>query len=218
MTTRPKHAEPRPQPRLYLMTPTLADAGAFSASLAAALAAADVAAVLLRLADADEGTLIKRARALGPAVQDAGAALLIDGRANIVARARADGAHATGLPEFTDATEALKPDGIVGAGGLATRHDAMLAAETGADYVMFGEPDPSGARPSFAAIEERVSWWAEVFEAPCVAYAASTGEVAPLVKAGADFVALGDWLWTDPSAITTTLAAVVRDLRLPEPA
>ena len=35
----------------------------------------------------------------------------------------------------------LKPERIAGCGGLATRHDAMLAAEAGADYVMFGEPD-----------------------------------------------------------------------------
>ena len=39
----------------------------------------------------------------------------------------------------------LKPERIVGVGGLATRHDAMLAAEQGADYVMFGEPDQVGA-------------------------------------------------------------------------
>ena len=49
----------------------------------------------------------------------------------------------------------------------------MVAAEAGADYVMFGEPDAAGERPGFAAIEERVAWWAEVFEAPCVGYAAS---------------------------------------------
>ena len=74
----------------------------------------------------------------------------------------------------------------------------MLAAEGGADYVMFGEPDDGGERPGFEAIEERVTWWAEVFEAPCVGYAATMDEVAPLVFAGADFVALGDWLWREP--------------------
>jgi len=72
----------------------------------------------------------------------------------------------------------------------------MAAAEAGADYVMFGEPD-NGERPAFAAIEERVAWWAEVFEAPCVAFAAGPDEVTPLVTAGADFIALGasfnDW-------------------------
>ena len=125
-------------------------------------------------------------------------ALLLDGHADLVARAGADGAHLTGIAEFTAAIGQLKPERIAGAGGLTTRHDAMAAAEAGADYVMFGEPDAAGERPSFDAIEERVAWWAEVFEAPCVGFAASIDEVAPLVKAGADFVALGDWVWRDP--------------------
>ena len=60
----------------------------------------------------------------------------------------------------------------------------MLAAEAGADYVMFGEPDAAGERPSFEAIEERVAWWAEVFEIPCVGFAAAPEEVAPLATAG----------------------------------
>ena len=47
----------------------------------------------------------------------------------------------TGIDAFDGALEQLKPERIAGAGGLATRHDAMLAAEAGADYVMFGEPD-----------------------------------------------------------------------------
>ena len=58
----------------------------------------------------------------------------------------------------------------------------MTAAEQGADYVMFGEPDAAGVRPAFAAIEERVAWWAELFEAPCVGYAAAPEEVAPLAR------------------------------------
>ena len=132
-----------------------------------------------------------------PVVQDQGAALLLDGHVELVARAGADGAHLTGLDAFTDALAQLKPDRIAGCGGLESRHDAMTAAEAGADYVMFGEPDGAGARPSFAAIEDRVAWWAEVFEIPCVGYAASPDEVAPLVKAGADFIALGDWIWRD---------------------
>jgi thiamine-phosphate pyrophosphorylase len=213
MASRPKSADPRPAPRLYLITPRLAEASAFAAPLAAALDAADVAAVLLRLADADEGTLIKRARLLGERVQERGVALLLDGRPGLVARARADGAHTTGIAAFAEAVEQLKPDWIVGAGGLLSRHDAMLAAEQGADYVMFGEPDANGARPGFASLQERVSWWAEVFEAPCVGYAGTLEEVAPLVAAGADFVALGDWLWADAAA---TLAAAAQLMRLPE--
>jgi thiamine-phosphate pyrophosphorylase len=216
MASRPKHPQPRPAPRLYLVTPRVEDATAFSAHLAAALAAGDVAAVLLRLAEADERTLINRAKAVAALVQDKGAALLIDGHADLVARAGADGAHLTGIAEFTAAIEQLKPERIVGVGGLSTRHDAMAAAEAGADYVMFGEPDDAGERPAFPAIEQRVAWWAEVFEAPCVGFAAAPEEVASLVKAGADFVALGDWLWRDPPTIAARLADAAGELRLPE--
>ena len=213
--SRPKQADPRPAPRLYLVTPPVADAQAFSESLAAALGAGDVAAVLLRLAEADERTQINCAKALSSVVQDKGAALLLDGHADLVARSGADGAHLTGIDGFTAALEQLKPERIMGVGGLITRHDAMTAAEAGADYVMFGEPDAAGERPAFDAVEERIAWWAEVFEAPCVAYAASIDEIAPLVKAGADFVALGDWLWRDPQAIAAMVAQTAEHLRLP---
>src|SRR5882672_11316998 len=216
MTSRPNKVEPRPKPRLYLVTPLVADADAFAAQLSAALDAGDVAAVLLRLAPADERSMINAAKALGRVAQDKDAALLLDGHADLVARAGADGAHVTGLAEFTAALEQLKPERIAGVGGLSTRHDAMVAAEAGADYVMFGEPDGMGARPAFDAIEERIAWWAEVFEAPCVGYAASIDEVAPLVQAGADFVALGDWLWRDPQIIAATVSQAAGHLRLPE--
>jgi thiamine-phosphate pyrophosphorylase len=213
MASRPKQAEPRPQPRLYLVTPEIADVAAFAAPLSAALAAGDVAAVLLRLAPGDERSLTNRIKELAPLVQEHGAALLVEGHPALVARGGADGAHLTDVAAFEAAVGTLKPERIAGCGGLATRHDAMLAAERDSDYVMFGDPDDHGERAAFAAIEERVTWWAEVFEAPCVAYAGSLEEVAPLVKAGADFIALGDWMWRDPAAI---LAAVNRDLVLPE--
>lgn len=217
MASRPKHTTPRPAPRLYLITPPIADASAFSPQLTAALGLGDVAAVLLRVAEADERILINCAKALTAPVQAKDAALLLDGHAGLVARAGVDGAHLTGITAFTEALDQLKPDRIAGAGGLVTRHDAMLAAEQGADYVMFGEPDAAGERPAFAAIEDRVAWWAEVFEIPCVGYVASLDEIAPLVAAGADFIVLGDFLWRDTHVITATISEAGKYLRLPEP-
>jgi len=200
------------------MTPPIADPSTFSEQLTSALGAGDIAAVLLRLADADERTLINRVKALAPTIQNKGAALLLDGRADLVARGGADGAHLSGIAGFTAALEMLKPERIAGAGGLVSRHDAMLAAEQGADYVMFGEPDPREKCPPFAAVEERIAWWAEVFEAPCVGYSDSLNTIAPLVAAGADFIALGNAVWREPGAIAETIRAVGRHLRLPEPA
>lgn len=218
MASRPKRAEPRPAPRLYLITPPVTDTSAIIQTVGEALAAADVAALLLHLAEDDERSLINRAKALAALTQKQGTALLLAGHADLVARAGCDGAHLTGIAAFNDALDSLKPDRIAGAGGLTSRHDAMVAAENGADYVMFGEPDAAGARPSFAAVEERVSWWAEVFEIPCVGYADSVEDVAPLVKAGADFVALGDWLWRSPNGVAATIASAAALLRLPETA
>ncbi len=100
MASRPKNPAPRPAPRLYLMTPLVADVSGFSTQLETALGAGDVAAVLLRLADADERTLINRVKALAPPVQNKGAALLLDGRVSFVARGGADGAHLSGIGGF----------------------------------------------------------------------------------------------------------------------
>jgi thiamine-phosphate pyrophosphorylase len=74
----------------------------------------------------------------------------------------------------------------------------MAAGEAGADYVLFGEPDAQGQRPSSEAIAERLNWWAELFEPPCVGYAASLDEVRDFAAAGADFVLVGDFVWADP--------------------
>jgi thiamine-phosphate pyrophosphorylase len=212
--------------RLYLVTPPLDDTSSFVRAIGAALDAGDVAAVLLRLADSEERTLIKRAKAVADIVQRRDIALLLDSRPEIVARAGADGAHLTGIEAFTAALGTLKPERIAGAGGLHSRHDAMLAAEAGADYIMFGELPPypaphareggaGGGRPPFEAVEERVKWSAELLELPCVGYAASADEVSALARAGADFIALGDWIWLQPGGAADAVAAAAEILAGP---
>jgi thiamine-phosphate pyrophosphorylase len=217
--TKPQPAEnKRPMPRLYLVTPVIENAAAFSGKLRDAIAAADVAAVLLRLKDAGERDLINRIKVLGPIVQGKGAALVLDGQAGIAARAGADGAHLRGLEAFLVAAESLKPARIAGCGGLKSRDDAMTAGERGADYVMFGETDAEGHRPSLEAIVERIEWWSELFTIPCVAFAGAPGEVGALAAAGADFIAVGGGLWDDPRGVAVALADVAEVLAAPETA
>jgi thiamine-phosphate pyrophosphorylase len=217
MASRDDRTKPRrPDPRLYLVSPEVADAAAFAGTLAAALAGADVAAVLLRLAASDERSLINSVKELVPLVQETGAALLLAGHPGIVARAGADGAHLTDIDAFNAARAALQPERIAGCGGLTTRHDAMLAAEAGADYVLFGEPDQAGRRPSFDSIAERVAWWAEIFELPCVGFAATLAEVGMLATAGADFVAVGDCIFDDSRGPAAALADAAQRIALPE--
>ena len=203
----------RPVPRLYLATPVLDDPSALLAELPGLLAAADIAAVLLRQKPVDQRTMISRAKMLAPVIQDGGAALLLDGHAEWVARAGADGAHLTGIEAMEEALPSLKPDRIAGVGGLTTRHDSMAAGEAGADYVLFGEPDATGQRPSTEAIAERLGWWAELFEPPCVGFAASLEEAREFAGAGADFVLVGDFIWTDPRGAVAALREVERAIQ-----
>ncbi len=201
-----KQAPPRPAPRLYLATPEVNDPSQLASQLPDLLAAADVAAVLLRLKPTDQRTMISRVKMLAPVVQNAGAALLLDGHVELVARAGADGAHLNSLAALEDALPSLKPDRIAGVGGLATRHDSMAAGERGADYVLFGEPYANGQRPSTEAIAERLQWWDELFEPPCIGFAASREEAAEFATAGADFVLVGDFIWADPRGAKAALA------------
>jgi thiamine-phosphate pyrophosphorylase len=208
-----KPAQPRPLPRLYLATPVVDDPSLLIASLPGLLAGADVAAVLLRLQATDQRSMITRIKALAPPIQNAGAALLLDGHVELVARAGADGAHLAGIAALEQALPSLKPDRIAGVGALATRHDSMVAGELGADYVLFGEPDAKGARPSTGAVAERIGWWAELFEPSCVGYAASHEEASEFVIAGADFILVGDMIWQDSRGPATALADVGQAIR-----
>jgi thiamine-phosphate pyrophosphorylase len=215
----PQRPRSRPSPspstrqRLYLFTPRLDDTADFAGALDDALGAGDVAAVLLRFAEpaaagaAGERGLIQRIEAIAAIVHKRDIALLLDGRPDLVAGSGADGAHISGIAAFAAALGLLKPDRIAGAGGLHSRHDAMLAAEANADYVMFGEPDRDGRRPPFPALQDRLEWWAEILEIACVGYAGGMDEVGPLAATGADFIALGDWIWVDPQGAAAMVAA-----------
>jgi thiamine-phosphate pyrophosphorylase len=190
--------------QLYLFTPPLSADGldAFAPTLAGALEAGDVACVLARLAPGAEGDARKIVTRLVEVAANAGAALLVDNDPRLAARVGADGAHmSSGDAALGEALASLKPERIVGAGLLRTRDDAMNAGEAGADYVMFGEPRRDGFTPPADETIERVAWWAEIFEPPCVAYAAALEDVAPLADAGADFVALGDAIWSAPAPL-----------------
>jgi thiamine-phosphate pyrophosphorylase len=192
--------------RLYLLTPPLGAAEGFVERFAAALGAGDVASVLVRLAAGADAK-----RIIAPLLDIAAAhdtALLIEGDGRLAARLGVDGVHVDAA-EVADALASCRPERIVGAGGLHLRDDAMSAAEAGVDYVMFGEP---GAALSPEATRERVSWWAEIFEAPCVVYAPALEDVAALAAAGADFVALDAAVW-DAEDVAEAVRAAVKNLR-----
>ena len=165
--------------------------------------------MLLRLAPADERILINRIKQVAQEIQNSDAALLLADRVELVARSGADGAHLHGVAALQEVVTVLKPDRIAGVGGLKTRDDAMRAGEIGADYVMFGEPSADGWRPAFDAIIDRVTWWTELFEIPCVAYADNLDEIAALTAAGAEFIGW-EAVFSDARGIAAALAEAAR--------
>jgi thiamine-phosphate pyrophosphorylase len=89
----------------------------------------------------------------------------------------------------------------------------MTAGELGADYVLFGEPDENGQRPSMQAICERLSWWDEVFELPSVGFANTLEEVDAFTTAGADFILAGDFIWNASEGPLKSLHAALEAIR-----
>jgi thiamine-phosphate pyrophosphorylase len=186
-----------PACRLYLVTPPeLADQAAlagFLPEIEAALAAGDVACVLLRTAGLPGPAAARAAAALCPVVQAREAAFLVEDRAEIARAGGCDGVHLSGAAtSVAAARRLLGAEAIIGVGCGLSRHDAMDAAEAGADYVGF-EGDPAG-------LEALLAWWQVMIEVPCVAMGPIEFEkAAALALAGADFLALGDAVWRHPA-------------------
>jgi thiamine-phosphate pyrophosphorylase len=189
-------------PRLYLITPPIVDASAFAPLFEAALDAGDIACVFVRIEARDEGTAKKIIRTLAPLAQERGAACLVQDP-QLAIRADADGVHIDSIGDaLGTALERLRPGRIIGVGGLTSRDAAMAAGEADVDYLMFGGPATQEAP---AIIKERVAWWAEIFNVPCVAYVSDLADIAEFVQAGADFIALGDVVWNDPRGVATAV-------------
>jgi thiamine-phosphate pyrophosphorylase len=211
---------PEPIARLYLVTPVIPDARAFAPALADACAAGDIAAVLLRVIG-DERTLTNGVKMLAPAAQERGAAVLVSvpgeaDLASVAARGGADGVHIVGANStlVKGLRERLK-DRSIGAGGLRSKDEAMTMGEAGVDYLMFGEPRPDGSLPPLDAVAERAAWWAEIFETPCVAFAPSLEAVPLLAATGAEFIALGDAVWTHAEGPAAAVRAALEALPAP---
>lgn len=184
--------------RLYVVTPPRLDPLAFRDLLAAALDAGDVAAVQLRLKDISEDDLRRAIDVLRPVVQSRNVAFLLNDRPDLAASHGCDGAHVG--QEDTDAAEArrLLGDLTLGVTCHASRELAFTAGEAGADYVAFGAFFPTTTKDAPAQAEaEILTWWSELMELPCVAIGGITPEnCAPLVRAGADFLAVVGAVWS----------------------
>jgi thiamine-phosphate pyrophosphorylase len=200
--------------QLYLITPQRLDPKAFRAPLAAALDAGDIACLQLRLKDATEDEVARAVEILMPIAAARDVAFLLNDNAALADKLGCDGAHlGQGDGDHTAARRVL--DGrILGITCHASRHLAMEAGESGADYVAFGAFFPTESKETIhRATPEILTWWREMFEIPSVAIGGITAEnCAPLVQAGADFLAVIGAVWNHPAGpaegIRTMSAAI----------
>ena len=187
--------------RVYLITPPAFDPAPFAGLLAAALDAGDVAAVQLRLKDADDDVWRRTIDVLRPVCQSRGVAFLLNDRADLVRGTDCDGAH-VGQDDMPaqQARKLLGPDLMLGVTCKGSRDLAMQAGEDGADYVAFGAFFPSATKAVTTLLDpEILQWWSEMMELPCCAIGGIGAEnCAPLVRAGADFLAVVGSVWNHP--------------------
>jgi thiamine-phosphate pyrophosphorylase len=180
--------------RLYFQFPAQPSAK-LEAQLAQAITSADAACVLL----CGEGEPVDEihARHLVDFVQGRGLACLVETDAGLAARLGADGVHIDADPRiYAEARKRLGETASIGAACGFSRHDAMLLAELGADYIAFG---PKAAQGSIDAIDQPadlIAWWSEIFVVPCVAWNVDSAEEAARFAAlGADFIAPSSRIW-----------------------
>ncbi|MGC8531996.1 MAG: thiamine phosphate synthase [Acidiphilium sp.] len=197
---------------LYLITPPQLDLARFPDELAAALDAGPIACVQLRLKEQDDGQWQRAIAVLRPIVQARGVAFLLNDRADLAVATGCDGAHL--------GQEDLGPGGVAAARaslgqrslGITchdSRHLAIEAADAGADYVAFGAFFPTRTKDATPAQIETLAWWCETMEVPAVAIGGiDARNCGPLVRAGAEFLAVIGAVWHHPDGAAAGVRAM----------
>src|SRR3954447_3353607 len=206
----PERTEPA---KLYLISPQEVG-GAFPDRLKAALDPGIAAAFQLRVKDIGEHELARLSQPLQRHCGGADVAFIVNDSMALAKRLGADGVHlGQSDGDVREARALLGPAAQIGRTCHDRRHLDMQAGEDGADYVAFGAFYPTTTKPShYRPHPSILSWWASVFEIPCVAIGGITPDNAkPLVDAGADFLAVCQAVWGkgDPAAAVQAFAEVL---------
>jgi thiamine-phosphate pyrophosphorylase len=167
------------------------------------LAAGDVASLQLRLKTADnmpanEAEIAAAVAQLMPIAHRHNVAFILNDDPALAAKLGCDGVHVGQDDMSAEGARALIGDNaILGVTCHDSKHLAMEAGEAGADYVAFGAfYETRTKQPKTQATADILSFWQEFVELPCVAIGGITPDnAAPLIEAGADFIAASGSVW-----------------------
>jgi len=148
--------------------------------------------------DQSSDDIRRAAEKLIPIAQANDVAFLLNDDPELAKSIGADGVH-IGQDDtpYKAARAIVGEDAIVGVTCHDSRHLAMLAAESGANYVAFGAFYPTETKVAkTSAAPEILQWWSTMVETPSVAIGGITVDnAAPLIKSGADFLAVSGGIW-----------------------
>lgn len=189
--------------RLYLITPPQIQIPHFLGQFKNACDGGDIAVLQLRLKNGNKTSpddeILRAAEALKPICNERGISFIINDKAELAKKSGADGVHIGEDQDGTikDAREILGNNKIIGYSCYASRHRAMCAGEDGADYIAFGSFYPTQTKePKGRPTPDILEWWSTYTIMPCVAIGGiKPDNLAPLVKAGADFIAVVTGVW-----------------------
>ncbi len=222
---------------LYLISPpVIPDVALFRNQLAAALDAGGeyVGAFQLRLKQpgaaeagqltdpsADSDTIKRAADLLLPVCRNASVPFILNDNPALAAEIGADGVH-LGQEDvaIAEARALMGEEAVIGMSCHASKHLAMDAGEQGADYVAFGAFYPTASKSPEALAHwgtpepEILAWWTTHVVLPCVAIGGITpANAAPLVEAGADFIAALSSVWNHPDSPAVAVEEFVAILK-----
>jgi len=190
--------------QIILSTPqnlTTATISNFTDNLVAVLETGMVSALLVYRGEIKDGEYQKLLEIILPLSQPRNCATLLHNSAHLVRTTGADGVHiSSGHENFIAAINLLKPQHIVGAGDITSRHQAMLAGEAGADYVCFGSIEG----PIFDTDREMAQWWSKLFQTPCAVFDQQS-TIKEMDFPASDFIGFGDNLWNIDQKAAQTL-------------
>lgn len=204
-----------PPCQIYLISP-LGVGGSFPDQLSAALAAAPVAAFQFRVKGLDQHEAARLATPLLDICRERDVAFIVNDDVALTKRLKADGVHlGQGDGDPREARAELGPDAQIGVTCHGSRHLAMEAGEAGANYVAFGAFFDSKTKVAeHRADADILRWWSAIMEIPCVAIGGITADnCAPLVQAGADFLAVSGGVWAADDGAAAAIKRLAEAMR-----